>query len=85
MASKVTDRVQTPEQIAKTNRQRVAAADGALAMVEVLKNDIAVRKNMARLRELRLAKEAEAPEVEAVVKPKKAKAKAKTAKRPKSL
>ncbi len=83
MASKDQDRVQTPEQIAKANRQRVAAADGALAMVEVTKNDIAVRKNMARLRELRLSKEAEAPEPDATAKPKKAKAK--TAKRPKSL
>jgi hypothetical protein len=83
MASKDQDRVQTPEQIAKANRQRVAAADGALAMVEVTKNDIAVRKNMARLRELRLSKEAETPEPDATAKPKKAKAK--TAKRPKSL
>ena len=83
MASKDQDRVQTPEQIAKANRQRVAAADGALAMVEVAKNDIAVRKNMARLRELRLLKEAEAPEQDVTAKPKKAKAK--TAKRPKSL
>src|SRR4051794_4516641 len=53
------DRVQTPEQVAKANRQRVAAADSVLAMEEVGKAGVAVRKNMARLRELRLAKEAE--------------------------
>jgi len=49
----------SPEQLAKINRQRVAREDGARALEEVAKRDIAVRRNMARLRELRLAKEAE--------------------------
>lgn len=45
--------------IARTNRLRLAAEEGARAMGEVAKEAIAVRKNMARLRELRLAKEAD--------------------------
>lgn len=39
---------------------RLAAEEGARAMEEATKEAIAVRKNMARLRELRLAKEATA-------------------------
>jgi hypothetical protein len=49
----------SPEQLAKINRQRVDREDGARALEEVARRDIAVRRNMARLRELRLAKEAE--------------------------
>jgi hypothetical protein len=49
----------SPEQLAKLNRQRVDREDGARALDEVVKQGIAVRKNMARLRELRLAKETE--------------------------
>lgn len=49
----------SPEQLARINRQRVDREGGARAMDEVAKQGIAVRKNMARLRELRLAKEAE--------------------------
>jgi hypothetical protein len=37
---------------------RVAAIEGAKARADVDANDIAVRKNMERLRALRLAKEA---------------------------
>jgi len=48
----------SPEQLAKINRQRVDREDGARALEEVAKRDIAVRRNMARLRELRLTKEA---------------------------
>src|SRR5262245_25542473 len=48
----------SPEQIAKMNRQRLAAADGAQAMEDVAKKAADVRANMARLRALRLAKEA---------------------------
>jgi hypothetical protein len=47
------------EQIAKLNRQRLARQDGLAALEEVAREAMAVRKNMARLRELRLAKEAE--------------------------
>jgi hypothetical protein len=39
---------------------RLAAEEGARAMEQVAKDAIAVRKNMARLKELRLAKEAAA-------------------------
>ena len=49
----------SPEQIAKLNRQRLARQDERAAMEEVAREAIAVRKNMARLRELRLAREAE--------------------------
>lgn len=39
-------------------RQRQAAEEGAIARAEYQANDVAVRENMARLRALRLAKEA---------------------------
>jgi len=39
---------------------RLAAEEGARAVEEAAKDAIAVRKNMARLKELRLAKEASA-------------------------
>jgi hypothetical protein len=39
---------------------RLAAEEGARAMDDATKDGIAVRKNMARLKELRLAKEASA-------------------------
>jgi hypothetical protein len=48
----------SPEQIAKSNRQRTAREDGARALEEVARQAAAVRKNMARLRELRLTREA---------------------------
>jgi hypothetical protein len=50
---------QSASKLAKAYRLRVAAEEGARAMEEVTKEAIAIRKNMARLRELRLAKEAE--------------------------
>jgi len=50
----------SPAQIARANRMRLAAEEGAQAMEEATKKAIAVRKNMSRLRELRLAKEASA-------------------------
>ena len=40
-------------------RQRIAAEDGAKAIAEYKAAGIAIRKNMARLRALRLAREAE--------------------------
>ena len=49
----------SPEQIAKLNRQRLAKQDERAAMEDVAREAIAVRKNMARLRGLRLAREAE--------------------------
>jgi hypothetical protein len=50
----------SPEQIAKANRLRLAKEEGARAMEDSQREAVNVRKNMARLRELRLAKEAEA-------------------------
>ncbi|AWL97218.1 MULTISPECIES: hypothetical protein [Bradyrhizobium] len=48
----------SPEGIARSNRQRLAAEEGARAMADAVKQAVDVRKNMARLRELREAKEA---------------------------
>ena len=45
------------EQAAKLAKQTFAAEDRAKAMQEAEKEALAVRENMARLRELRLAKE----------------------------
>jgi hypothetical protein len=50
----------SPESLARAERQRVAAEDGAKARAEWDQRAVAVRKNMERLRVLRLAKEAEA-------------------------
>ncbi|MBR0695570.1 hypothetical protein [Bradyrhizobium lablabi] len=50
----------SPESIARANRQRIAAEEGARALADVQRDAIAVRKNMERLRALRHAKEAEA-------------------------
>jgi hypothetical protein len=55
----MTDKPDDASKLARANRLRVAAEEGARAMEEVTKEAIAVRKNMARLRELRLAKEAD--------------------------
>lgn len=49
----------SPQQMARAEKQKVATTEGAKAMAEVRAQDIAVRKNMERLRALRLAKEAE--------------------------
>ena len=48
----------SPETAARLERRRLAAEDGSKAVQEVLDAAIAVRANMARLRALRLAKEA---------------------------
>nr|WP_244066146.1 transcriptional regulator [Bradyrhizobium sp. Ce-3] len=50
----------SPERIARANRKRLAADEGARAMAEVGRQAIEVRKNMARLRELRETREAAA-------------------------
>jgi hypothetical protein len=54
----------SPESIARANRQRLAAEEGARAMADVEQKAIAVRKNMERLRGLREAREAEQPETQ---------------------
>lgn len=57
-----TAKPQTPEQIARAEKQRVARIEGDKALADFERNAIAVRKNMERLRALRLAKEAEEAE-----------------------
>lgn len=47
------------ESIARTQRRQLAAEEGAKAMAESDQRAIAIRKNMERLRALRLAKEAD--------------------------
>jgi hypothetical protein len=48
------------EQVAKANRLRVFRKADARVLEDIADEAAAVRKNMARFRELRLAKEAEA-------------------------
>ncbi|BBB95063.1 hypothetical protein ABIF38_001415 [Bradyrhizobium japonicum] len=50
----------SPESLARADRQRLAAEEGARAMAEVERDALAIRKNMERLRALREAREAEA-------------------------
>ena len=50
---------QSEQQIARAEKQRVQRIEGAKAMLDLDKDAIAIRKNMERLRALRLAKEAE--------------------------
>jgi hypothetical protein len=49
---------QSPESIARFNRKRLAAEDGARALLDAERQASDVRKNMARLREFRKTKEA---------------------------
>lgn len=49
--------VPSSEAIARSDRQRLAAEEGARAIADVERQAIEVRKNMARLRKLREAKE----------------------------
>jgi hypothetical protein len=50
---------QSPDQIARANRLLFAKEEGTKAVEEVQREAVRVRKNMARLRDLRLAKEAD--------------------------
>uniref|UniRef100_Q07P30 Uncharacterized protein n=1 Tax=Rhodopseudomonas palustris (strain BisA53) TaxID=316055 RepID=Q07P30_RHOP5 len=71
MTTKRSD-VPSPVGVARAQQQRLAAEERTKVMAEAEQNAVAVRKNMDRLRTLRLAKEAEdalAPPV--VVTPKK--------------
>jgi len=54
-----TAKSQTPEQIARAEKQRIARIEGDKALADFEREAIAVRKNMERLRALRLAREAE--------------------------
>ena len=59
----------SPTSIARANRQRLAAEEGARAIADVEQKAIAVRKNMERLRALRQAREAEEVKTEAALPP----------------
>ncbi|UWU95360.1 transcriptional regulator [Bradyrhizobium sp. CB1015] len=48
----------SPESIARSERKRLAAEEGARAIADVERRAVDIRSNMARLRELREAKEA---------------------------
>ena len=52
-------KVLSPEAAARQKRKELAAKEGALALAHYEAEAIAVRRNMERLRALRLAKEAE--------------------------
>lgn len=54
----------TPESLARAERQRLAAEEGARAMADVEREAIAVRQNMERLRALREARQADAAPAE---------------------
>ena len=56
----------SPESIARANRQRLAAEEGARAMEDVERKAVDIRKNMERLRVLRQAREAEEARTETV-------------------
>ena len=65
----------SPTSLARADRQRLAAEEGARAIAEIERDGIAVRKNMERLRALREARDAEAARGPATVTPEAAKAK----------
>jgi len=74
MTSKSQTKPRTPEQLARVERQRLAKIEGEIALAEVDKEYADVRKNMERLKALRLAKEAEEAANPPPVEPKKKKA-----------
>lgn len=49
----------SPETVARFERKRLAAEEGAQALADVERRGIELRKNMARLREAREAREAD--------------------------
>ena len=59
----------SPSSLARSERQRVAAEEGARAMADVDKKAVSVRSNMERLRALREAKEAEDATIQAALPP----------------
>ena len=59
MERRIVTKLPSPEQAARLERQRLAAVDGVKALQEVASRAIAIRENMARLRSLRLAEEAQ--------------------------
>ena len=74
MTSKSQTKPQTPEQLARLEKQRLAKIEGAQALAQVDKEYVDVRRNMERLKALRLAKEAHDAANPPPVEPKKKKA-----------
>ena len=77
IGARVTELPKDDLKVARLERQRLAAEDGAKALEEVAKKAADVRTNMARLRELRLAKEAQGVQTEICTGNQPAKAKSK--------
>ena len=75
IGARVTELTKDGPKVARLERQRLAAEDGAKALEEVAKKAADVRMNMARLRELRLAKEAQEVQTEILANSRTAKAK----------
>jgi len=75
IGARVTELTKDGLKVARLERQRLAAEDGAKALEEVAKKAADVRMNMARLRELRLAKEAQEVQTEILANSRTAKAK----------
>ena len=65
------EKVETPETIARTNRQRLAAEEGAKTMAQIERDGVAIRKNMDRLRVQREASATLEPAIERPKQPKK--------------
>jgi hypothetical protein len=57
--NKPIDRAEPPPQGARTNRERLAPLERPAILAEIDKKAADIRVNMARLRELRLTKEAQ--------------------------
>ena len=57
----------SPAGIARSDRKRLAAEEGVRAMADVERQSVELRKNMARLRAIREAKEREKEAAEAVL------------------
>jgi hypothetical protein len=70
----IADQAANSEQLARLEKQRLAKIEGAIASAEVDKEYVDVRKNMERLKALRLAKEAEDAANPPPVEPKRKKA-----------
>lgn len=73
----------SPTAVARADRQRLASQEGAKAMADIERQSVDVRKNMDRLRALRLAKEAEDAAAQADAPPSPVKKKARKASTPK--
>jgi hypothetical protein len=72
------ERVPSPESLARANRQRTAFEEGLKAMAAIEHRSVHVRENMARLRALREAKEADTQKTELAAGAPKPKAKRKS-------